>query len=53
MPISIQSSIIPYVGAVICTIVIWASYFIARAPDPPHVKPFPITDITHCGMHYP
>ena len=53
MPLSVRASLFPYAGGIIATIVIWASYFIARAPKDPHVKPFPITDITHCGMGYP
>lgn len=53
MPTSIRASIVPYIGAVVCTVIIWASYFIARDKNPPDVKPFPITDITHCGTYYP
>ena len=53
MPTGVKASIFPYLGAVVATIGIWGSYFVARAKSLPDVKPFPITDITHCGIHFP
>ena len=32
--------------------IIW-TYYVAVTKNPPDVKPFPWTDITHTGIHFP
>lgn len=43
----------PLLGALLSTISILWSYYIAVTSNPRHVKPFPWTDITHCAIKFP
>lgn len=43
----------PLLGAIIGGASILLSYYVAVTSNPKHVKPFPQTDITHCGIKFP
>lgn len=43
----------PLLGAFTALISIIWSYYVAITNTPHHIKPFPQTDITHCGIRFP
>lgn len=51
--IGFKGRMFPLIGSVVGSVGILLSYYIAVTNNPPDVKPFPWTDITHCGIHFP
>lgn len=43
----------PLIGSIVGFVSIIWTYYVAVTNNPPDVKKFPWTDITHTGIHYP
>lgn len=48
-----KARMFPLIGAIVSTVTVLWTYYVARSFLPPHVSPFPETDITHCAIKFP
>lgn len=48
-----KARMFPLLGAIVSTVTVLWTYHVARRLLPPHVDPFPWTDITHCAIKFP